>query len=154
MIRWMRLQMAVEIPLMLVDLLGKTMNRIFFICILTACLALSFLSKNPIIIICAVFLQSLSLCVIFFSFIFKALSVCYNGSCAVYKRSSLFSKDNVNRFGLAGMQRDLDSNPLWLSFLFKGCGLWTLSCNFVLHNYETLKWLSSLPTLMQKSFRW
>ena len=29
-----------------------------------------------------------------------------------------------------------------------------LSCHFVPHSYETLKWLSSLPTLMQKSFWW
>ena len=43
------------------------------------------------------------------------------------------------------------SNLLRLSFLFKSCGLWTLSCAFVPHNYETLKWLSSLPTLMQES---
>ena len=48
----------------------------------------------------------------------------------------------------AGKRRDLGSNRL--SFLFKSCGL---SCNFVPHN-ETLKWLSSLPTLMQKSFWW
>ena len=41
-----------------------------------------------------------------------------------------------------------------LSFLFKSCGLWTLSCDFVPHNYETLKWLSSPPILMQKSFWW
>ena len=34
------------------------------------------------------------------------------------------------------------------------CGLWTLSCDFVPHNYERVKWLSSLPTLMQKSFWW
>ena len=34
------------------------------------------------------------------------------------------------------------------------CGLWTLSCDFVPHNYETLKWLSSLPILMQESFWW
>ena len=27
----------------------------------------------------------------------------------------------------AGKQRDLGSNPLRLSFLFKNCGLWTLS---------------------------
>ena len=33
--------------------------------------------------------------------------------------------------------------------VFKICGLRTLSCDFVPHNYETLKWLSSLPTLMQ-----
>ena len=45
-------------------------------------------------------------------------------------------------------------NPLRLSFHFKRCGLWTLSCDFVPHNYETLKWLSSLPILMQESFWW
>ena len=40
----------------------------------------------------------------------------------------------------AGKQKDLGSNPLGLSFLFvKVCGLWTLSCDFVPHNYETLK---------------
>ena len=66
---------------------------------------------------------------------------------------------NISRFGLAvrhkaGKQRDLGSNLLRLSFLFKGCGLWPLSCDFVPHKYETLKWLSSLPTIMQKSFRW
>ena len=35
----------------------------------------------------------------------------------------------------AGKQKDLGSNPLWLSFLFKNCGLWTLSCDFVPQNY-------------------
>ena len=153
MIRWMWLQRAVEIPLMLVDLLGKTLWIVYFLFAFCLPVSLSFLSKNPVII-CAVFLPSLSLCVTFFSFIFKALSLRYNGSCAVYKRSSLFSKDNVNQFGLAGKQRDLGLNPLWLSFLFKSYDLWTLSCNFDPHNYETLKWLSSLPTLMQQSFRW
>ena len=54
--------------------------------------------------------------------------------------------------GKAGKQRDLGSNPLRLSFPFKRCGLWTLPCDFVPHNYETLKWLTSLPTLMQESF--
>ena len=29
--------------------------------------------------------------------------------------------------GQAGKQRDVGSNPLLLSFLFKSCGLWTLS---------------------------
>ena len=33
-----------------------------------------------------------------------------------------------------GKQRDLSSNPLRLSFLFKSCGLWTLSCDFVPHS--------------------
>ena len=55
--------------------------------------------------------------------------------------------------GKAG-KRDLGSIPLWRSFLFKSCGLWTLSCDFVPHNYETLKWLSSLSILMQESFWW
>ena len=54
----------------------------------------------------------------------------------------------------SGKQKDLGSNLLLLSFLFKSCGLWTLSCDFVPHNYETLKWFSSLPTVMQKSFWW
>ena len=45
----------------------------------------------------------------------------------------------VSRFGLAvrryaGEQRDLGSNPLRLSFLFKSCGLRTPSCDFVSHN--------------------
>ena len=31
----------------------------------------------------------------------------------------------------AGKHWDLGSNPLRLSFLFKNCGLWTLSCDFV-----------------------
>ena len=43
---------------------------------------------------------------------------------------------------------------LRLSFLFRSCGLWTLSCDFVPHNYETLKWLLLLPILMQKPFLW
>ena len=51
---------------------------------------------------------------------------------------------------LVGKQKGLGLNLLWFSFLFKSCGLWTLSCDFVPYNYETLKWLSSLPTLMQK----
>ena len=53
-------------------------------------------------------------------------------------------------FGLVGKQSDLGLNLLRLSFLFTSCCLWTLSCDFVPHNYETLKWLSSLPTLMQR----
>ena len=63
------------------------------------------------------------------------------------------------RFGLAvrreaGKQRDLVLNLLRLCFHLKSCGLWTLSCDFVPHNYETLKWLSSLPALIQQSFWW
>ena len=52
--------------------------------------------------------------------------------------------------GKAGKQKDLNSNLLRLSFLFKSCGLYrhclvTLS----LAVNETLKWLSSLTILMQ-----
>ena len=36
-------------------------------------------------------------------------------------------------------ERDIGSNLLRLSFLFKSCGLWTLSCDFDPHKYETLK---------------
>ena len=71
-----------------------------------------------------------------------------------YKSINGIRTGNMSQFGLAvrrqaGKRRDLSSNPLQLSFFFKGCGLWTPSCDFVPHNYETLKWLSSLPTLMQ-----
>ena len=41
--------------------------------------------------------------------------------------------------GKAGKRNDLGSIPLRLSFLFKSCGLWTRSCDFVPHDYETLK---------------
>ena len=51
--------------------------------------------------------------------------------------------------GKAGKQKDLGSNPLLLSFLFKRCGLLTLASDFVHRINETLKWLSSLPILMQ-----
>ena len=45
----------------------------------------------------------------------------------------------VSRYGLAvrrwaGKQRDLGSNPSRLFFLFRNCGLWTLSCDFVPRN--------------------
>ena len=59
--------------------------------------------------------------------------------------------------GKAGKQTDLGSNPLWLSFLFKICDLWTLFCRLWLGPSQinkTLKWLSSLPILMQESFWW
>ena len=39
-------------------------------------------------------------------------------------------------------------DPLRLSFLFKNCGLWTLSCDFAHTINETLKWLTQLPILM------
>ena len=74
-------------------------------------------------------------------------------------RFSLAVRRYVSRFRLAvrryaGKKRDLGSNPLRLSSLFKSWGLWTLSCVFVIHYYETLKWLSSLPILMQELFWW
>ena len=59
-----------------------------------------------------------------------------------YKTSYLWSCEAV---WPSGKQRDLGSKLFRLSFYFKSCGLWTLYCDFVPHNYETLKWLSSLP---------
>ena len=66
----------------------------------------------------------------------------------------------MSRFGLAvrrwaGKKRDFGSNPLQLSFLFKKvvvCGHCLVTLSLTIN--ETLKWLSSLPTLMQKSFWW
>ena len=40
-------------------------------------------------------------------------------------------------------------DSLRLSFLFKNCGLWTLSCDFGQTINEILKWLTQLPTLTQ-----
>ena len=84
--------------------------------------------------------------------------------CATDSPSQMLGTDKralerlLSRFGLAvrrlaGKRKGLGSIPLRLSFLFKSCGLWT-PCDFVPHNYETLKWLSSLSTLMLESFWW
>ena len=35
---------------------------------------------------------------------------------------------------LAGKRTTLVQLPTWLSFLFRSCGLWTLSCDFAPHN--------------------
>ena len=77
------------------------------------------------------------------------------------KRRKRFQKLNESvesRFGLvvrryAGKRRDLGSNLLRLSFSSQVvvCGHCLVT---VPHNYETLKWLSSLPILMQESFWW
>ena len=58
--------------------------------------------------------------------------------------------------GKAGKQTDLGSNPLRLSFFFKSWGLCRGQClvTLSLTVSQTLKRLSSLPTLMQKSFWW
>ena len=40
---------------------------------------------------------------------------------------------------------------IYIYILFKSCGL---SCDHVPHNYEILKWVSSLPILMHKSLWW
>ena len=70
----------------------------------------------------------------------------------------------VSRFGLAvrlsrrTSVRNCFGSPFSSKAVVCGHGLVTLSetlsCDFVPHNYERLKWLSSLPTLMQKSFWW
>ena len=51
----------------------------------------------------------------------------------VHERAVVVS-DPVWPSGKVGKQMDLGSNLLRLSFLFKSCGLWTLSCDFVPHN--------------------
>ena len=42
-----------------------------------------------------------------------------------------FAREPVWPSGKAGKRRNLGSNPLRLSFLFKSCGLWALSRDFV-----------------------
>ena len=75
-------------------------------------------------------------------------------------KRAFLQTETVNRFGLAVRrwackQNSLGSISLQLSFLFKKVVVWghclvTLSLTI----NETLKWLSSLPISMQKSFRW
>ena len=68
----------------------------------------------------------------------------------------------MNRFGLAvrrrpaGKRKDLGSIPASALLSHqKGCGFWTLSCDlYPSLPTEILKWLSSLPILMHKSFWW
>ena len=58
----------------------------------------------------------------------------------VRTRTVTTNKNRESRFGLAvrrwaGKRKDLaGSIPHRLSFLFKSCGLWTRSCDFVSHN--------------------
>ena len=61
--------------------------------------------------------------------------------CVLFKEGTkTFSKyEPVWPTGKAGKQKDLGLNPLRLSFLFKRCGLWTLSCDFVPHDYLNIK---------------
>ena len=63
------------------------------------------------------------------------------GCPGVTAREPVWPSDNPDK------QTELGSNLLRLSFLFKSCGLWTPSCGFVPHSYETLKWLSSAAHL-------
>ena len=69
------------------------------------------------------------------------------------RRTETLPREPVWPSGKAGKQKDLGSNLLRLSFLFKSSGLWTL-VTLPLTINETLKWLSSLPVLMQESFWW
>ena len=57
---------------------------------------------------------------------------------------------------LVSGRKDLGLKPLLLSFLVKKvvvCGLCPVTLSIASY-CETLKWLSSLPILMQKSFWW
>ena len=51
-------------------------------------------------------------------------------SCEVFSES----RQPACPSGKASKQRDLGSNPLRLSFHFRSCGLWTLSCGSVPHS--------------------
>ena len=64
---------------------------------------------------------------------------------------------DLSRFGpavrhKASKQKDLGSIPLRLSFLFRAvvCGHYLVALFITIQ--KTLKWLSSLPILMQESF--
>ena len=64
---------------------------------------------------------------------------CYRGTPATasVSKKAMFprcSSEPLWPSGKAGKQKTLGSNLLRLSFLFKSCGLWTLSCDFVPHN--------------------
>ena len=77
-----------------------------------------------------------------------------------YKYATVWTHENVSLFGLAvrryaGKRTDLGSIPLRLSFLFKNvvvCGHRLVTLSITIN--ETLKWLSTLPILMQESFWW
>ena len=58
---------------------------------------------------------------------------------------------SVSRFGLAVSGGTSFRIRFGSPFSSKVVVCGHMSCDFVLHNYETLKWLSSLPTLMHKS---
>ena len=77
-----------------------------------------------------------------------------------YKVRAVVAVVVVSRFGLAvmcyaGKRKDLGSIPLRLSFLFRKvvvCGRCLVTLSLTING--TLKRLSSLPILMQKSFWW
>ena len=82
-------------------------------------------------------------------------------SCACHhKPERYFYPHTVSQFRLvvrcyAGKQKDLSSILLWFSLLFKRvvvCGHCLVTLSLTVN--ETLKWLSSLPILMQESFWW
>ena len=100
----------------------------------------------------------------------KALTVfiyCFTCNIAIVDYANLASKSDgsFKSFGLckgqgvsrcgpavrrqAGRQKDLGSIRFRSPFVFKICGLWTMSRDFARTVNEILKWLTQLPTLMQ-----
>ena len=79
-------------------------------------------------------------------------------TCIAWKLTSTNNKTrSYFKFGFLpfGKQRDLGSNPPRLSFLFKevvACGHCLATLSLTIN--AALKWLPSLPTLMQESFWW
>ena len=64
-----------------------------------------------------------------------------SGDTNLYKRSASLRSISEPDWpsGKVGKQRYLGSNPLRISFLFKSCGLWTLSFDFFPHNLGNIK---------------
>ena len=81
-----------------------------------------------------------------------ALNISRLTNCSTFPHQATGSRlgQAVRRY--AGKRQDLSSIPLRISFLVKGCGLWTLPCDCALTISETLKCPTSLPIVMQGSF--
>ena len=77
---------------------------------------------------------------------------CHDTKC---RRASLRLCEPVWPSGEAGKQKGLRSIPLWLSFFVKKvvvCGHCLVTLSLTIN--EILKWLSSLPVVVQESFCW
>ena len=72
----------------------------------------------------------------------KLENVCCSGSEPIWPSGKVLG-------WYSGKQKDFISITLWLSFLFKSCGLWMMPCDCALIINQTQKQLILLPILMQ-----